>query len=75
MSSLKGREGGKKRGGKKGGRRKKKKKGRVCGKGDREGGRKKQEKRGKKRRNWKQMVHEVNHDAELSMPQMVYSSG
>lgn len=66
MSSLKGREGGGKKG--------EKKKGRVCGKGEREGGRKKQEKRGKKRRNWKQMVHEVNHDAELSMPQMVYSS-
>lgn len=65
MSSLKGREGKKRSGGK----------GRVCGKGEREGGRKKQEKRGKKRRNWKQMVHEVNHDAELSMPQMVYSSG
>jgi len=63
MSSLKGREEKKK----------KKKKKEECV--ERRGGRKKQEKRGKMRRNWKQMVHEVNHDAELSMPQMVYSSG
>lgn len=34
-----------------------------------------EENQGKKRKNWKQMVHELNYDAQLSMPQMVYSSG
>lgn len=29
----------------------------------------------RKGKNWKQMVHELNHDAQLSMLQMVYSSG